>query len=86
VLETQHVNYYRYRTMDKKLEHIHDSAVDNEASSVEPQEMDRREALAALGKAALVFGAAPAMTTLLTSKKVAAQSCCEPPPSPPPVP
>jgi hypothetical protein len=50
-----------------------------------PEEMNRREALAALGKAALIFGATPAMTTLLTSKKVSAASCCgEPPVEPPP--
>jgi hypothetical protein len=69
--------------MDEQLEYIQDSAIDSEASSVEHQEMDRREALATLGKAALVFGATPAMTTLLTSKKVAAQSCCTTPPPPP---
>ena len=48
----------------------------------EPREMDRRQALAALGKFALFT--APVMTTLLTSKKAAALSPSSAPPSHPP--
>jgi hypothetical protein len=57
-----------------------DSTKNNEKSTVteNPGEMDRREALATLGKFVLLT--TPVMTTLLTSKKAAAFSL---PPGPP---
>lgn len=45
---------------------------ENTNKTEEPREMDRRQALAALGKFALFT--TPVMTTLLTSKKAAALS------------